>query len=285
MKNRFYSLESEGKSASLNIFGDISEWAEKGSGASISDLTKQLADLDDVEQIHVTINSYGGEVAQGLAIYNALRNHKAKVTTRCSGFACSIASVIFMAGEERIMEDASLLMIHNAWTFAEGNANDLRKQADDLEKITDASVKAYLSRVNISEEELRALMDAETWLDPETAKEYGFCTSIEKHEADNPSQSARKKVQKMILNPYQAFDDEEEEEIPEVEEPETDEETDEEDPQEAEEDPEEDPEAQPEEDPEENPEDEEAQQEFPEDEEEDEAIEKQCAFFRAVMKL
>lgn len=283
MKNRFYSLAEDGKAATLDIFGDISSFADKGSGASVSDLTSQLAKMGDVETIAVNINSYGGEVAEGLAIYNALRSHKAKVTTRCSGFACSIASVIFMAGEERIMDEASLLMIHNAWTVAEGNAADLRKQAEDLEKITDASVKAYLSRVNISEEELRAMMDAETWLDPETAKEHGFCTAVEKHETDNPSQNARKKVQQMILmNPYQAFDDEETEEPenPETEEtpeeptePENDGETEEEEPLEAED--------------EENPEEEEEpEQEFPEDEEtEDEAVEKQCAFFRAVMKM
>lgn len=283
MRNRFYSLTEEGKAATLDIFGDISSWADEGSGASVADLTSQLAKLGDVETIAVNINSYGGEVAEGLAIYNALRNHKAKVTTRCSGFACSIASVIFMAGEERIMDEASLLMIHNAWTFAEGNAADLRKQAADLEKITDASVKAYLSRVNITEEELRAMMDAETWLDPEAAKEAGFCTKVEKHEAKNPSQNARKKVQQMILmNPYQALDEEEETEEPEnpeteetPEEPtdetdgETDGETEEEEPKEAE-----------------DEETADEEQELPEDEKtEDEAVQKQCAFFGAVIKM
>ena len=150
MRNRFYSLTEEGKAATLDIFGDISSWADKGSGASVADLTNQLANLGEVETIAVNINSYGGEVAEGLAIYNALRNHKAKVTTRCSGFACSIASVIFMAGEERIMDEASLLMIHNAWTFAEGNAADLRKQAADLDKITEASVKAFQNYIGVT---------------------------------------------------------------------------------------------------------------------------------------
>lgn len=304
MKNRFYSLEKEGKTASLNIFGDICEYAEKGSGASVSDLTNQLAEMGGVEHIDVNINSYGGEVAQGLAIYNALRNHKARITTRCSGFACSIASVIFMAGEERIMDDASLLMIHNAWTLAEGNAADLRKQAEDLDKITEASVKAYMSRVNITEEQLRSLMDAETWLDPETALEYGFATSIEKHEADNPSQNARKKVQKMILNPYQALDEEDKKDDPkcafpddeeddmedpetsdDMEEPETTDEPDDmddgtddmDDP-----DDEEEPKAEfpDDEDPEKDPEEEPKEKTCGDDERK-----KQCAFFRAVAKL
>ena len=170
------------------------------------------------------------------------------------------------------MDEASLLMIHNAWTFAEGNAADLRKQAEDLDKITEASVKAYVSRVSISEEELRSMMDAETWLDPEAALEHGFCTSVEKHETGNPSQNARKKVQQMILNPYQAFDEEETEETEETETEETPEE------------PTEEPDGETEEEPLEA-EDEEAPEEETPEGEEDEAVEKQCAFFRAVMKM
>ena len=80
---------------------------------------KELQELDEsIEQINVYIIPYGGEVAEGLAIYNALKRHKAKVTTYVDGFACSIASVIFAVGDERIMSDTSLLMIHNAWTWA-----------------------------------------------------------------------------------------------------------------------------------------------------------------------
>ena len=126
-------------------------------------LVNDVKDLD-VDVINVHINSYGGVVSEGLAIYNTLKNHKAKIRTIVDGFACSAASVVFMAGDERIMNDASLLMIHNAWTRVSGNAAELRKQADDLEKITQASIEAYMSRVNITEDELKALLDAETWL-------------------------------------------------------------------------------------------------------------------------
>ena len=207
--NRYYSLATEGDSAEVCIFGDITSYPWEGTGdMSAYNLSKQLAELGDVKQINVRINSYGGEVAEGLAIYNALRNHKAKVITICDGFACSIASVIFMAGDERIMNDSSLLMIHNAWTLAEGNADQLRKQADDVEKSNEASVKAYLSKVSITEEELKALMDNETWISPEDAVEYGFATDVKRDDSDKPSQNARKKVQKMILNPYQMEDEE-----------------------------------------------------------------------------
>ena len=189
-KNKnFFSLVKEKQTATLNIYGDISSCKEFGEVSSVN-LSRQLEALGDVEQIDVYINSYGGEVAEGLAIYNALRRHKAKVRTYCDGFACSIASVIFMAGDERIMNESSLLMIHNAWTFAMGNSAELRKQADDLEKITQASVEAYKSHSSLSEEEIKKLMDNETWILPEEALSYGFATTLDKTENKKASQSA-----------------------------------------------------------------------------------------------
>jgi len=127
---------------------------------------------------YIHINSHGGEVAEGLAIYNMLKNHPAKVKTYCDGFACSIASVIFMAGDERIMNNASMLMIHNAWTYTAGNADDLRKVADDLDIISQGAFAAYKSAVNISDEKLLEMLDAETWILPDDALEMGFATSI-----------------------------------------------------------------------------------------------------------
>jgi len=88
------------------------------------------------------------------------------------------------------MNEASLLMIHNAWTYAIGNADELRKQADDLEKITQASVEAYKAHSVISEEEIKALMDNETWILPEEALEYGFATTVDKTETKAANQSA-----------------------------------------------------------------------------------------------
>jgi len=191
MKHKYFSMEKAENEATINIYGDITSWAWEELGeVSAVNLSKQLETLGDVEHIKVFINSYGGEVAEGLAIYNALRRHKAKVTTYCDGFACSIASVIFMAGDERIMNEASLLMIHNAWTYAIGNADELRKQADDLEKITQASVEAYKAHSVISEEEIKALMDNETWILPEEALEYGFATTVDKTETKAANQSA-----------------------------------------------------------------------------------------------
>ena len=208
-RNLYFSLEKANQTATLNIYGDICSWAweELGETNAVI-LSKQLEALGDVNEIHVFINSYGGEVAEGLAIYNALKRHNAKVITYCDGFACSIASVIFMAGDERVMNEASLLMIHNAWTYAIGNSTELRKQADDLEKITQASVEAYKAHSSLSEEEIKSLMDAESWILPEEALSYGFATRIEKTEKANASQNAFKKLFEIIMA-YQAEKDEE----------------------------------------------------------------------------
>lgn len=218
--NKYYSLEQHDKKAELVIYGDITSWPWMESDVSAYNLSKQLKELD-ADEITVRINSYGGEVAEGLAIYNALMNSRAKVTTVCDGFACSIASVIFMAGTERVMNDASMLMIHNAWMSASGNAAELRKAAADVEKITEASIKAYMSRVSIKEEELRALMDAESFLDSDEAVSKGFATRKVEAKAENPSQNARRKVFQMLKNPYLQLDEEEEDPGNPAEDPET----------------------------------------------------------------
>ena len=113
---KYYALETEGDHATINIFGDITSWPWLESDVSSYNLVQELDALQDTGQVDVYINSYGGEVAEGLAIYSALKRHKAKVITHCEVFDCSVASVIFMAGVERVMSNASLLMILNAWT-------------------------------------------------------------------------------------------------------------------------------------------------------------------------
>lgn len=219
MKRQYYSMEKTGQEANINIYGDIYSFSD----TNLKSLTSTLDSLTDVSQINVYINSYGGEVAEGLAIYNALKRHKAKVTTYCDGFAASIASVIFMAGDERIMNESSLLMIHNAWSWGEGNAEQLRKQADDLEKITQASIVAYKSHSTLTEEEIKSLMDNETWILPDEALEYGFATSIEKTEKKAASQNAKLQLVDIIKKYRQEADkeDDEEDETPPEEEEET----------------------------------------------------------------
>ena len=200
---KYYQLIQNGTSADLYIYGDItsSPWYEDD--VSSFTLSKEL-DALEVDHINCYINSYGGEVAAGLSIYNQLKRHSAKVTTICDGFACSAASVIFMAGDERVMNSASLLMIHNAWcSIGAANAEELRKQADDLEVITRASINAYMQSVNISESELKDLMDAESWILPADALAMGFATSIvDEPESNQASQSVKSQmVAKLTFEP------------------------------------------------------------------------------------
>ena len=191
-QKRFFQLVKDENSdtADLYIFGDICAWAYTPAGEQSGfTLVNQLEQLE-AENINVHINSYGGDVSEGLAIYNTLKNHKANITTICDGFACSAASLVFMAGDKRVMNPASLLMVHNAWMCTAGNADQLRKAAEDIEVITQATVEVFKERSSISEDEIKALMDAETWILPTTAVEYGFATEIAEPETDSEAQQS-----------------------------------------------------------------------------------------------
>lgn len=200
MNKKYFQLTQNNNEVDIQIYGDITSWDWYEGDISSYTLSKQIEGLE-CDVINVYINSYGGEVAEGLSIYNQLKRHKAKVKTICDGFACSAASVVFMAGDERIMSTASLLMIHNAWTWASGNSKELRKQADDLDKITQASINAYMQEVNITEDELKQMLDDETWITPQEAIEKGFITAIvNEKEVEEVSQSVKKSLMKLILN-------------------------------------------------------------------------------------
>ena len=192
--------------AQMTIYGDIAQmdWltilmGDDGEGTTTNalDVSKAISALPpEVTDIEVHINSYGGDVAEGVAIYNALRQSGKHVTTVCDGFACSIASVVFMAGERRVMNPASLLMLHEpSFPRAGGNAKQLRKQADDLDVIAKLSKTAYLAPGGIEQDELDAVMAAETWVSPEQAVEWKLATDIaDDADDDEPTQSARESV-------------------------------------------------------------------------------------------
>ena len=214
---KYYSMETNGRTADIYIFGDIVDAFETGlneawgydglgevSGLSIANEIKSL----DVDTINVHINSCGGYTSEGLAIYNTLKNHKAKIVTYCDGFACSAASIVFMAGDDRIMRTASALMIHNAWVrYVTGNGAQLRQEADVLDKISKAAGNAYAEKVTISREELDNLLDGDnhegTWILPDDAVKMGFATSISsEQESSVANQSAMHLIlQKVTTKP------------------------------------------------------------------------------------
>ncbi|UXS76363.1 head maturation protease, ClpP-related [Staphylococcus chromogenes] len=165
----------------IDIYGEIIDesWRMSDTETSAPSFKDALKELKDVKQITVNINSGGGDVFSGVAIHNMLKSHKAHVTVKIDGLAASIASVIAMAGDKVVIPRNAMLMIHNAWTFAVGNASDLRKQAEDLEKINSVVINSYLDKnPDIDEDELRSLMDEETWLTAQEAKDFGLVDEI-----------------------------------------------------------------------------------------------------------
>lgn len=198
---RLWELKQSAQSdvLELYLYGDVeSDGADWWTGQRIDSETSanhfrdELAKYPNVREINVYINSYGGSVFEGTAIYNQLRRHPAHVTVYIDGFACSVASVIAMAGDRVVMPRNAMMMIHNAYLVAVGNAAELRKAADDLDAINKGNRQAYLQKAGdrLSEEELIAMMDAETWLTAEDCIRLGLADEYAEKDADMAEASA-----------------------------------------------------------------------------------------------
>ena len=210
--NQFLQEDVDADTADLYIFGDIvtsvstgidEAYGEDFGDASSLSIAKDLASIT-AKNLNVHINSLGGYTNEGLAIFNLLRSCGKTVTTFCDGFACSAASIIFMAGSRRVMGAASMLMIHNAWTSVSGNAVQLEQQAEWLKKVSAEAANAYIAGgVTITREELDAMLDGEdhdgTWISSDEAVEYGFATEkADEEETEAPQQSAMKSLCNLI---------------------------------------------------------------------------------------
>lgn len=148
-------------------------------GVSADEFVKDLNKIT-AKTINLRINSPGGNVFDGVAIYNALRRHAAKVVTHIDGMAASIASVIALAGDEIRMADGAFLMIHNPFAAAIGDSTELRRIADLLDKVAEASIlSAYQRKTGVDKKQLQQWMDDETWFNADEAKEHGFVDVIE----------------------------------------------------------------------------------------------------------
>ncbi|MCZ3844160.1 head maturation protease, ClpP-related [Lactobacillus mulieris] len=179
--NQFLTInEFTETTADMSIDGSIGNdyWDEDSTSAS--DFRDALKDIGNVKTINLHINSPGGNVFDGISIYNMLKQNKAHVNVYIDGVAASIASVIAMAGDTIFIPNNAMLMIHNPWTYAQGNAKELRKIADDLDKMTESSKTIYLEQAGdkLTEEKLTQLMDEETWINASEALEYGFVDEI-----------------------------------------------------------------------------------------------------------
>lgn len=155
---KFYDIKAAGENSTvINIFGDIGFdwWAEESNDAKA--FSEEVGAITS-DFLTVRINSYGGSVSDGLAIFNAITRHNAKVTTEIVGVAYSIASLIAMAGDEVVMAENTLLMIHAPWGHIAGNAVELREHADVLDKYADAMATSYMNKSGQAKEQIDALL-------------------------------------------------------------------------------------------------------------------------------
>ena len=173
MNNTWYNMATKTDTeAEVSIYGTIG-----GFDINAKDFAEDLKGID-ADTIHLRVDSPGGSVIDGISIFNALQRHPAKVVTHIDSLAASMGSVVAMAGDEVRMANNALIMIHEPWTVAMGNADELRKNADTLEKMSGNILQAY-SRSQYTPEQVADLMKEETWMTAQDALDAGFIDYID----------------------------------------------------------------------------------------------------------
>lgn len=176
----WFSIQAKADDEADVLIYDYIGWG----GVTAADFAKELQAIK-AKTINVRVNSPGGDVFDGLAIYNSLKAHGAQVHVRVDGVAASIASIIAMAGQSITMGESAFFMVHHPWAFAIGNAADMREMAATLDKIGESLASIYASRTKATKEQVLAWMDAETWFNAEEAKAAGLADAVQgsDHEA------------------------------------------------------------------------------------------------------
>lgn len=170
----FYMKARQENQAEISIYDEIGGW-----GVSAQQFAKELKALgDNLKQIDVHIHSPGGSVFDGIAIFNLLKNHPANKTVYIDGLAASMASVIAMVGNKVIMPENAMMMIHKPWGIQGGDADDMRKYADLLDKLEATLIPAYADKTGKTEEELAQMLAVETWMNGKEAVEQGFADEL-----------------------------------------------------------------------------------------------------------
>lgn len=193
-----YRFKNEAEAVNIQIYDEISSddfWGDVVTAKAINDEIAQA----NGKPLNIHINSYGGEVFEGFAIYNNLKNYAGRKVVYVDGIAASIASVIAMAGDEIYMNKASMLMIHNASGVAYGNAEEMKKVVNALEQINEVIRDVYKNRSNLDDEQLKQFMDNETYFTPQEAVQYGFADGIvEEDVPEEPTATALKNLSDSI---------------------------------------------------------------------------------------
>ena len=179
MKKFWNFKNAEAGRGELTLYGDIAETTWWGDEVTPKQFKADLDALGDIGTLDIYINSGGGDVFAGIAIYNTLRRSGAHKIAHVDGLAASIASVIAMAADEIVMAENAMMMIHEAWTLAGGNKREIRKIADELERIDGLIAETYQVRTNLDIDQIRDLLMAETWMTAQEAVEMGFADRVE----------------------------------------------------------------------------------------------------------
>lgn len=175
---RWFQIQAKAKDAAEVLIYDRIGKGWDGNGIGAKDFNESLKALGDVNNITLRINSPGGNVFDGVAVHNMLVNHKASITVHVDGIAASIASVIAMAGDKIIMPSNAMMMIHNPSGGVLGTAGDMRKMANTLDRVGESLVTSYTDRTRLSRDKIKAMMEAETWMSAQEARDLGFADEV-----------------------------------------------------------------------------------------------------------
>lgn len=195
MPKPYFDFQQAGEQADIYIFGDITSFPYVESDVSAFRLARQLEQSENLAEINIHVDSYGGEVSEGFAIYNAIRNKNAHVKTYADGFVASAAIYPFLAGDERVANNVSAFYFHPVIGGQYGYAEDLREAADELDKLTEIGLGAFTA-AGMKEQAARDLINSKTWYAPEAVLEMGLATSIQKQ---GDSKTALQSVRSLIV--------------------------------------------------------------------------------------
>lgn len=179
MPKPYFDMQQSGEEANIYIYGDITRYIWEDRDVSAFRLANQLEQAGNLAEINVHVDSFGGEVSEGFAIYNALRAKNAQITTHADGFVASAAIYPFLAGTQRIANNVSAFYFHPVIGGGRGYAEDLREAADELDKLTEIGLGAF-TNAGMKEQAARDLINSKTWYSPEAVLEMGLATSIQK---------------------------------------------------------------------------------------------------------
>lgn len=194
----FFNKKESNGVTELVISGAIGESGWWGDATSADDVRKALEGVSG--DIRILLNSSGGDVFQGIEIYNFLRSLENRVTVKVTALAASAASIIAMGADEVIMETGSSMMIHEASTFAYGNKNDIRKTLNALETIDNSIIDIYFNKTGIDREKLINYVNSETWFTADEAVDLGFANKVDSSSDDVASISVSDEIISKLIN-------------------------------------------------------------------------------------